>query len=241
VIKFEWTFSPHDYFEEVTEITGQGYTITIGNDGHAQAKIRSSLYEANPDIRERMQNDLNSHFLGVQLLTYDPYELSGSSMTQLHPGGRKVYVAEVEPIHSASAVYPRADSKRDRIEEKKRYAGLVASCSKKDPLVGSLLQSYQVAINYSDNELVHLYEIRDALSKKFGGGAKAKKALGLTDAQWRRFGCLCNDEPLRQGRHRGRASGPLRDATESELAEARGFAKAMIERYLHLISTPKTP
>lgn len=35
----EWTFSPHDYFEEVIEIAGQGYTMTIADDGHANAKI----------------------------------------------------------------------------------------------------------------------------------------------------------------------------------------------------------
>jgi hypothetical protein len=244
----EWTFSPHDYFEQVIEITGQGYTMMIGNDGHAQAKIESSLYEANPDIREIMQNDLKSRFLGVQLLTYRPYKLSDSKRTRLHPGGRKDYFIEPKTAHFATTFYDVdtkiikdgnvvADSKQDRIEEKKRYAELVASCRTTDPLLESLLQSYQAAIDDSDDELVHLYEIRDAFCKKFK--AEAQKALGLTRAQWSRFGRLCNDEPLRQGRHRGKTSGLLRDATESELADARGFAKAMIKGYLDLVSAPK--
>jgi len=138
VIMLERAFSPHDYFEEVIEIAGQGYTMTIGNDGHARAKIDSSVYQASPDIRERLQNDLNSRFLGVQLLTYRSYELSRSRMTRLPPAGRKDYFMEIEPAHFAVSVATVdfqvikggnviADSKRDRIEEKKHAAELVAS------------------------------------------------------------------------------------------------------------------
>ncbi len=76
--------------------------------------------------------------------------------------------------------------KRDRIEEKKRVAELV-SCSSGDALLMSLLQSQNTAINDPDNELVHLYEIRDALSKKFGDQGKAQKVLGITGIQWSRF------------------------------------------------------
>lgn len=84
----------------------------------------------------------------------------------------------------------------------------------------------------SNNELVHLYEIRDALSVKFGGETSARAALAITSSQWSRLGQLCNIEPLRQGRHRGKTSGALRDASEAELTEARGIARAMIEAYL---------
>lgn len=196
----DWTFSPHDYFEEVIEIAGHGYTMTIVNDGHVQAKIASSLYHADPDIRERLQNDLNSRFLGVQLLTYSPYELSGSRMTRLHPGGRKDYFMEAEPANLTVTISDTAefqlirngnvvaDLKRDRIEEKARVAELV-SCSSGDTMLRSLLQSYQAAINDPNNELVHLYEISDALAKRFGGKQKAaqaaaQKALGITRTQW---------------------------------------------------------
>jgi hypothetical protein len=80
---------------------------------------------------------------------------------------------------------------------------------------------------------VRLYEIRDALSEKFHRDVKAiKTAVGLTDDQWDRFRDLCNNEPLNQGRHGGTASGPLRDASQRELDEARGIASAMIEGYL---------
>jgi hypothetical protein len=43
------------------------------------------------------------------------------------------------------------------------------------------------------------------------------------------FGRLANDEPIRQGRHRGRSSGPLRDATELELEKCREISRRIID------------
>ena len=85
---------------------------------------------------------------------------------------------------------------------------------------------------------MHLYEIRDALCTKFKGEHPTRAALGIGRTEWSRFGALCNDEPLRQGRHRGQKAGALRDATESELIEARGIARAMIEAYLQYLEAP---
>ena len=48
---------------------------------------------------------------------------------------------------------------------------------------------------------------------------------------------LFNNEPLRQGRHRGKSGSALRDATEAELTEARRIALAMIEAYLRHLDT----
>jgi hypothetical protein len=49
------------------------------------------------------------------------------------------------------------------------------------------------------------------------------------------LGQLCNDEPLRQGRHRGKTGKALRDASENELFEARRIACDMILAYLHYL------
>jgi hypothetical protein len=89
-----------------------------------------------------------------------------------------------------------------------------------------------------DNELVYLYEIRDALGARFGDEMKTRAALGVSGADWKRLGGLCNDEPLRQGRHRGKKGTALRDATHGELEEARTIARSMIEKYLRWLGTP---
>ena len=42
-----------------------------------------------------------------------------------------------------------------------------------------LIDSYLSAINDKDNEIVHLYEIRELRSKKLGGNEKARKSLSI--------------------------------------------------------------
>lgn len=252
VFLLEWKFSPSNYFEEPVEISRQDYTMTI-SDGQVQAKIDSALFEADPDMRQRLQDALNDRFLGVQLLTHRAYKLSRSTKTQVHADGRKDIFIEPEPariVLSAGTVDIQvtdkdgnviADSKRDRIEIKKSLADLICTHRPTDSLLASLLKSHAAAVRDPNNELVHLYEIRDALSAKFGGESATRKALGIGSTQWSRFGQLCNNEPLRQGRHRGKTGGVLRDATEAELTEARGIARAMIEAYLRHVEASAGP
>jgi len=95
-------------------------------------------------------------------------------------------------------------------------------------------------VNDSKNESVHLYEIRDELSRHFKGEKSARSATSIAKSQWSSLGRLSNDEPLSQGRHRGKSLGVLRDATKEELQEARSIARAMIEGFLnHLESRAK--
>ncbi len=97
-----------------------------------------------------------------------------------------------------------------------------------------------MAVNEPNNELVHLYEIRDALSTKFGGENAARTKLAISNANWSRLGQLANSAPLRQGRHRGKKVGELRDATESELKETRNIARNMIEAYFDYLEKQDT-
>ena len=96
-----------------------------------------------------------------------------------------------------------------------------------------MLKSYGDAVNDPGNELVHLYQIRDSIAKQFGGESRARNVLGISQRQWSRLGKLANDEPLKQGRHRGKNPGALRDATEEELREARSIARELVEAYLN--------
>jgi hypothetical protein len=130
-----------------------------------------------------------------------------------------------------------SDSRKERIEKKKKLAELAEKYRQKDSVVGSLLNSYNGAVNDPDNELVHLFEIREAITKKFGKESDAKRTLGIIRTQWSRFGKLANDEPLKQGRHRGKNPGVLRDATDVELREVRGIALNLIEAYLNYLES----
>jgi len=242
IVVLEWTFSPPDYFEDLIYIKRDDYEMVIDR-GKVEAKIKPDVYQKNANIREDLHCALNDRFLGIQLLTHKAYELSKACMYRLHPDGRKdvtlfvessnvlISVGTVDFIVTDKNGTVVSDLRKDRIKKKNELAELVEKYSRIDATVSSLLKSYQMSINDPNNELVHLYEIRDALSKKFGGETAARDALNISSTQWSRFGQLANNEPLKQGRHRGKFE-PLRDATEAELMEARNFARHLVESYL---------
>lgn len=243
IVVLEWKFSPPDYFEEPIHIKRDDYVMTISN-GTVEARIRPELYDKDQSIRDRLHSSLNDRFLGVQLFSHKPYELSKASMYRLHRDGRKDVTIFPEPILiTVSMGKPDiivkdkdgnviSDSRQERIQKKQELAELAEKYRQKDPFLASILHSYNEAVNDPDNELVHLYEIRDAIAKHFRGELAAKSVLGISGTQWSRLGKLANDEPLKQGRHRGKNPGVLRDATEGELREARSITRNLVEAYL---------
>lgn len=194
-------------------------------------------------MRDSLHRNLDDRFLGVQLLTHKPCKLSEASMHRLHPDGRKDLTVFLEPL--VMTLTPGNvdfvvkdkdgniinDSRKDWVEKKKELAELAETYSS-NPVAANLLASYKAAVNDSDNELVHLYEIRDALKKLFSGEKKARKTLKLSASDWSRLGQIANNEPLKQGRHRGQSTGELRDASEEELTEARKISRNFVEAYL---------
>ena len=246
VVVLEWKFSPSDYFEEPIHITRDDYVMSIHN-GTAEARIRPLTYDKDQSMRDRLHAALNDRFLGVQLFSHKAYELSKSSMYLLHPDGRRDITVFPEPlVVRVSLGEPDiivkdkdgniiSDSRQERIQKKQELAELAEKYRQKDPFFASMLQSYNDAVNDPDNELVHLYEIRDSIAKQFGGESKAQTVLGIARKQWSKLGKLANDEPLKQGRHRGKNPGELRDATEEELRVARNIARNLVEVYLNYL------
>jgi hypothetical protein len=240
---FEWTYSPPDYFEEPFEVVRDDYTMTI-LPGKVEARVASNTFAGNPAIRDEMHAFLNDRFLGAQLVAFRPYELSDSRRTCVHPDGRKDVFIELKglaavatggtvDIRMTSANGVVYDSKAERTAAKRRLAELVQLHRSSSPVLTAMLTSFSNAIRDPQNELVHLYEVRDALAAELGGKSNAIATLGITSAAWSRLGQLSNDEPLRQGRHRGKSGVALRDATHAELNEAREIARSMLNLYVN--------
>jgi hypothetical protein len=247
-VVLEWMFSPADYFEAPIEISQDDYTIIIA-DGKAEAKIDSAIYQSKPSMRNELHDELNARFLAEMLFSHREYHLF-SSMTCIHPDGRKDQVMKCEPcnfkVTGHTINFQKCDkngntvldTKRDRIDKRNNISGLVSRYLANDDVLKSLFKSWKAAVKDPDNELVHLYEIRDALHRKFGNNKSALSTLekfGLTRNDWKDFGNLANKASLRQGRHRGKSDGALRDATDDELFMARRIAGTMIEAYLRHI------
>ena len=246
----EWTFTPITYFEEPLQLPTDRGIIHIG-EGKVEARFDATVYDQDPSIRQRLHDQVLSIFRGAQLTNQKPYKLAEqSTVIRLEPDGRRSVSREIRG--RVTVIIGHApdiritdkdgnvvrDSRRDRIEARRRLAEL-ARRHDADPLAPSLLESFETAMNDPPNELVHLYEIRDALKKKFRTACKARTALGISGRKWDRLGGLADTLPLRQGRHRGRHTGALRDATEAELADARAIARSMIEAYLNYLERPR--
>jgi hypothetical protein len=187
IVILEWKFSPPNYFEEPVHIKHNDYEMTIDN-GKVEARINPDVYDNEHKMRDELHDVVNNHLLGVQLLTYKTFKLSKSSMYRLHPDGRKEInifpetgvmtaydcISDIVVVDKNGNVIN--DTRKERIEKKKEFANLVAKYKPKDPLVGFLLDRHKAAIEDSDSEFVHLSDIEEALSKRFGGEKEAQAA-----------------------------------------------------------------
>jgi hypothetical protein len=241
----ELTYTPVDFFEGLFKYNGNDYVVEIEN-GQVIATASDVADERIASLSQEILEELNVVFLGVQVVRNRPYELSGHRTTRTMPDGSVevglsvgatlvAMTGRVDVITRDAAGNVVTDSKRDRIKEQENFA-ILALKGKKDAVALSLLKSYYAAIKDPEDALIHLYEIKEALSKKFGGETKALSVLNIEPADWNRLKCLANAQPLlRQGRHRGKGVGQLRDATPAELDDARTIARNLIRAYLEQI------
>lgn len=243
IVILEWTFSPRDYFKAPQQVSGNNYKMEIG-DGKVEARIPPAAYASNADMRDQLHNELNDRFRGAQVVTHKPYQLSKASMYRLHPDGRKDVTIFGETARITLQVHPVDIVLKDKdgvtisntLEERiAKFSELAGRHGHSDPIVSGLLKSNHAAVNDPKNELIHLYEICETLAQHFGSVRKARKALSVCRQKWSRLGKLANDEPIEQGRHRGKHPGALRPATNEELTESREIARKLLEKYIEYV------
>ncbi|MDM4014623.1 hypothetical protein [Roseiconus lacunae] len=244
--QLEWTFTPSNYFEQELDVQVEGVTIAI-RDGSAEARIDSKTYEQDSSLHERLHEHLVQAFRGTQLIALKPFELSRPTKTRIRPDGKREMYLEA----STSVAFVKSsgvdfvvrkadgtviDSKAERLAAKRELAELVRKHSSDDHLA-AMLNSIARALTDKANCLVHLYEVRDSLSSKFGGKKQAINALSLSSSQWSELGRLANDEPLQEGRHRGKMIHALRPATKEELDRCKGLATKFVVAYLQYLES----
>lgn len=241
-IELRWDYTPRSYFEEPVVLEREGYSIEI-SEGHITAKMTADVFDSQPGLRDSLTRWLIDYFLGAQLIRRQPFEIKEGAIVRLAPDGRKntiivvgaavlnVTAGRVDLVHTDQEGRVR-DTRRDRIDTTKTLADASVRHVYSDQTARKILESYDAAVRDPDNELVHLYEIWDALQKRFGDEEAAKDALGISTTARSRLGQLANHEPLNQGRHRGKHAGSLRDATAEELGDARAIAQSMISSFL---------
>jgi hypothetical protein len=238
----EWTYEPSNFFEEQTRIAYEEGGIEIGA-GIARGTFGPERYEQGELFRNKMHKILNSYFLSQQIFSRQPYTLEKPNLVLEHADGRRAISLTLESVVLVTSFGSLditatdadgniiADSKADRLERQAQFREQVATILPHDAALRRMLQSFRNAMDDQDNLLVYLFEIRDALVGEFSDAATVRAAVKVSNADWRKFGQLANDEPLQEGRHRGKHA-TLRSASADESAWAIEFGRRLIEGYV---------
>ena len=240
----EWTYEPKGFFEEPCELPFEGGAISVA-DGKVRGDFDAALYGQGSPLRDDADEFLRSVFLAHQVQTHQSFSLTVPSMAREHSDGRRdvtvfleTLVATVSVSASLDIVHTRADgtiasdTRAERLDRHAAFRTAVAKLLPSDPALKRMLESYNNALSDRDNLLIHLHEVRETLSGEAGGERAARELTGISSSDWSRFGRLANNDPLLEGRHRGKHV-ELRKATREESDWALEFCQRLIEGYVH--------
>ena len=243
--ELQWTYEPADFFEAQYRHSNTKYELLVEG-GRAIATLRAAQDPINRELQQRIGIRLNDIFAVRQFQTHRKYVLQGPRVYQYAAGRQNVIVQvgaadlltvgeQADLVVRDSAGNVVRDTRAERIAEDTAVLDSLVPKIDQSHTLWSLIASYSRSVNDPGDELVHLYEIRDALSKHYGGEGRARATLGITKAEWQWVGVLANVEPLEQGRHRGKHPAGRRVATAAELEEAREIVRRWILGFATLI------
>jgi hypothetical protein len=238
----EYTYEPSTLFEEATSVVTELGILSLDS-GSAVLTLITPTKPVPRELIAKATLSVRTALQARQMLTRRSFKLGGPNVTHHHDDGARdiVVIAETGVLkitgHAPDIriTGPNGevirDTKKERLERDKELLNLLVAKASTSATARRMLESFGQSIDDSPNELVHLYEIRDAAADHYGGDGKARTALTITKADWSLLGRLANDEPLHQGRHRGRRAEMLRSATEEELDHARRISRQILEAF----------
>ena len=250
VVQFE--YKPVDYFESSFEFVSERYFLKIKN-GMAQFSLCHPESAVSESLKKEMTDKLNTILNARMVIKHESYKV-GSINVQQHyadgsikihrtitcgTGNLKLNSFTPDIILKDVSGNVVRDTKAERLQKELQFLKLSAHTSFNHPLIDKVFASYRSAVLDPADELVHLYEIIDALKNHYKEKSKALAALNISEVKWDRLFTLANNEPLKEGRHRG-SKPNLRTATEKEMTEARTIAREIIEAVLSKLSLKST-
>lgn len=244
LVKYTWQVTPRDYLPHGHRFKVDGHTFYVSDGGIESASTR---YVSHQFIEQPLRRYLDA----VQLAEYKNYKLR--LLSRSGPKGLNVFAEPAVAYDTASVGRIRVtnndgklifDSEEDNLRKNQERAELLFK-HRDDPYLQAMQRSYGTACADPKDELVHLYEIREAVKQLFGNERTAREALGISDRDWKDFGRICNHDPMPQGRHRGRNVLALGSSSPSQpadllLTQVCQIARTMIERYLAYLSANST-
>lgn len=243
--ELEFNYEPADFFEAPLSLSGDHGALTLEN-GKATYALASPIDPVPDNVRAGIWKEVTAALKLRQVSTSRTFNLLAPVVTQYGADGSIKRVGQLEGIAAfafagtADVVAGDAsgnvvqDSRAERLKDHVHFISSLLPKMGNDTL-RAMVDSYCRAIDDRPNELVHLYEVRDAVCKYFGNEAAARSALRISRDDWSDLRRLSNAEPLNQGRHRGIHTTNLRDATPEELELARDITRRIIEAFATVI------
>ena len=238
--ELSWSYHPPDFFEGPYERTDRKASLQIDV---GRAVVTVSGGEPPPDVEQRLLAWVR-HTLQIRGLqkgrTFElnqqpnVVEFRGSSRNVILRAGVGSFAitgGNLDVVQTDASGKTVVDTKAQRLKLQREDLDDLSAKAQAEPALGTMLESFSTALNEPDSEFVRLYQIRDALAKRFGSERDAKEALGISTSDWKFYGQMANDEPVVEGRHRGKSLGPLRNATPDERARMRALAEDWIRRF----------
>lgn len=243
--KIVWTYSPKDFFESNFNHTNCTGRVEINN-GDIIVELNTSEDPVSAKTLKDVNDLITNIFNITQLLKNETYLLNNPIIRQEKPEGKKptlmTFLSDTvilrDQIDFKIAIEDGnivIDTKEKRINEHKRLTEIILNKSREHPLSEGLLNIFNSAMNEPSNELVRLFEIKEALKKYFGNEKNAISRLGVSRKRWNELGKICNDLPLKEGRHAGFHIDSLRKATKEELKMARNITRDLIISFIGLL------
>lgn len=236
----EWSYKPTDFFEAPLDISAT-YGRLVFETGSTTYTLSAPTDPVPKALLDDVEREVSNCLAVRQLLAHRPFAINGPRIVQHQTGGGRNAVAMVKVgAHTVSSIGHAdvvtrdetgqvvRDTRAERIIADYEFISAVLPAAMKSAPLSAMLYSFGQAVRDPGNELIHLYEIRDAAVQHFGTKEAAKTALRISKAEWSVLDRLANEEPIREGRHRGRRMGDLRSATAGELRAARAVAKQII-------------
>lgn len=239
------SYTPTGYFMSPAEWVTPEYQASADN-GEVVVRLNKCNDPIDQNLLARVDDDVKGRFGIWQMLTNRVFTLESPRVQQIAADGTIKTILYAGVVSSRGRVtcevwptitYPDGtvvDTREEFIQKNTSLAKKIETLYNSDSILRPLVESYTSAFRDESNSLIHLYEVRDKLNASFKGDKQAKLALGLGlhDKSWNRFGDICNQLPIRQGRHRGKHLFELRDITDEELGFVLTFARELIVRYV---------
>jgi len=249
--ELRWSYEPKTFFEAPYRYNDTEHELLIA-DGQVRAILRTPQESVDRNLLKRIDDRVQALFRVRQVLIHKTYQLSKMAIDR-HAGSSKSVTVSAVGTSAGTSIGTTAsdvlikdangnvhDSKAQRIAEHTSLLDEITPKIAASPLLKSLLESYGRAVNDPHDEFVHLYEIRDALSKDYGNDTNTRAALKISKNEWSRFGLLTCDEPLEQGRHRGNHPVSRRQANQVELQEVRNTPWRWIVAFARTLPSSRT-